>query len=92
MKLSERQLQDLSRFARLPDGNVLKSFLQEQLAEYDRELRNAPPDKVQVCQGKAQAIYALMGVIETAGLRLQQSQSSKPRSVIPPQSYEADGL
>lgn len=89
MKLSERQLQDLSRFARLPEGNVLTTLLLQRLAEYDRDTRLAPMDQVQVCQGKARAIQALLDDINQAGARLQQSKSSAPRAVIPLQAHES---
>lgn len=78
MSFTNAQLEELSRYARLPEGKLFVHLLQMRLAEHDRQLRTASGEELVRTQGKAQAVQQLIDDIEQAGKRLQRAQGSRP--------------
>ncbi len=78
MAMTNAQLEDLSRFARLPEGRVFVELLKMRLAEHDRATRTLTGEEVYRSQGRAQALAQLIDDIEQAGLRLLRATGSAP--------------
>lgn len=78
MSFTNAQLAEISRYARLPEGQLFVQLLQMRLAEHDRHLRTASGEELFRTQGKAQAVQQLIDDIEQAGTRLQRAQGSRP--------------
>ena len=76
LKLTDRHLQELERFAKLPEGAIVKEWLRIRLAEYDEQLRAASGEDIVRCQGKARAIASLLNDIESAASRRERAQAS----------------
>lgn len=77
MSFTNAQLAEISRYARLPEGQLFVQLLQMRLAEHDRHLRTASGEELFRTQGKAQAVQQLIDDIEQAGTRLQRAQGSR---------------
>ncbi len=86
-QLNDQQLAELELFAKLPEGSIFKVWLRKRLENYDAQLRGARGEDIVRCQGRAQAIAALIDDIEQAGDRRKRAQAS-PRSVV--NSYRTD--
>jgi len=86
-QLNERHLAELERFARLPEGAIVKEWLRIRLATYDQQLRDASGEDILRCQGKARALSALIDDLEKAAQRRERAQASS-RSVV--SNYRAD--
>ena len=74
--LSARQLSDLDRCKRLPEGQLFLELLKMRLAEANAKLLTAKGDEIFVWQGKGQALQGLIDDIEQAGDRLLRSSRS----------------
>lgn len=79
MSFTNAQLLDLSRFARLPEGQLFVELLKLRLAEHDAKLRTATGEDLPRTQGKAQAVQQLIEDITQAGTRLQRIAGSSPQ-------------
>jgi hypothetical protein len=80
LKLTDRQLQELELFAKLPEGSIFREWLRTRLAGYDQQTRVASGEDIVRCQGRAQAIAALIDDLEKAAPRRERAQAS-PRPV-----------
>jgi len=75
--LSNRQLSDLDRCKRLPEGQLFIELLKMRLAESDKKMRTATGDSLFVQQGKSQALQEVIDDIEQAGDRLARNSRSR---------------
>ena len=78
MSLTNARLEELSRFARLPEGQLFVELLKMRLAEHDAQLRTATGEELFRTQGKAQALVQLIDDVTKAGQRLQRVAGSSP--------------
>jgi hypothetical protein len=85
MSLSNSTLIELSRFARLPEGQAFVELIKHRLAEADAKTRIATGEEVYRSQGRAQALAGLIEDIEQAQTRLTRSTGSQRAPAAPQQ-------
>lgn len=82
MGLATKDLEQLRRFTRTPDGRFLVEWLAGKLADTDVKLRTSSGEELHRMQGRAQLLAEMLETLTKAEARLELSTPRRHRQVV----------